>query len=607
MCPVVTAGVPCPTLATPRSVEPPRTRPEDPARLSFPRPPLPVAPISNRIGVVLFAIVAIGVAPFAAFAAADEAERALGLRLADEGRCGPALEVLARVQGDPPDDAEVARRDGLCAIRVQDFRRAVESLEAARDIDPLAPRIDLFLGMAYYHAGRIGDAAAALARAGATDGDRAEFLLYSGLVAYAQTDFVAAAGRLDAASQLSEAPVEPMASFFLGRARLGAEDPDRAREAFERVVREHPETPWATEATRALEEMDESAVPWWLTAEIGFEADDNALLRGRGVGLPGEVSGQSDLRGFWFVDAGAAFVEFEEVTGGATLRFAGSEHRDLEQFDTLAPGLTAWLDRAIPKTDASLRLQYDFDAPFIDAPRDENRDPFVISHLVGASVFLPWESGQYTIVGTSVGFDDYKYERFDLGPERPPAGCDGSGFAFCRPVRDEKDATDRDGVGVSASILHHVPVDVRIPWVEDGWIEGEYRVQRYWSEGSEYDHQRHQVEIGLGAVLPFEIELRVRGRYAFVPYGNPTVFPDPSDLDAAIAGGGTPPDTNLIFLSTRDREEHETGVRISLSRALGEHVLVTTRYSRTRNRSNADVFDYTRDLFGVSVRVGLGG
>ena len=122
-------------------------------------------------------------------------------------------------------------------------------------------------------------------------------------------------------------------------------------------------------------------------------------------------------------------------------------------------------------------------------------------------------------------------------------------------------------------------------------IEGEYRYQRYWSEGSEYDHQRHQIEVGVGATLPYEINLRVSGRYAYVPYGNPTVFPDP---------GAT-------SLDDDDREEHETGVRVSLTRAIGEHVLVTTRYSRTRNRSSADVFDYTRDLFGVSVRVGLGG
>jgi len=541
----------------------------------------------------------------ASVATANDADRRLGLSLAEEGRCGPALEVFDRVQGDPPDDAEVARMDGVCSLRLQDFRRAIARLELARSLDPLAKQVDLHLAMAYYHANQIDDAEAALIRAGAVDGDRGEFLLYSGLVAYARTDYVAAAGRLDAASQLSEAPVEPMASFFLGRAALGAEDQAQAKTAFERVIRDHPGTPWAHEAQRALDEMESAAssVPWWVTAEIGLEVDDNALLRGRGVGVPGEVSGDGDLRGFWFFDAGASFIDVAGITGGATVRFAGSEHDDLEDFDTLAPGGTFWLDRPIGDEGASLRLQYDFDAPYIG-----NEDPFVISHLVGASLFKPWEGGAYTILGTSVGMDDYRYDRraFDdpdlsgLGP----GGLCAPTASFCGPARNEADATDRDGVGVSASLLHHVPIDHPVELLGPAWIEGEYRYQRYWSEGSEYDHQRHQVQLGVGIQLPFEVGLRVSGRYAYAPYGNPTVFPDPKSRAIAENDGFF---QTVVDLGNKDRVEHETGVRISLERAIGEHVVLTTRYSRTRNRSNADVFDYDRNLFGVSLRVALGG
>lgn len=82
-----------------------------------------------------------------------------------------------------------------------------------------------------------------------------------------------------------------------------------------------------------------------------------------------------------------------------------------------------------------------------------------------------------------------------------------------------------------------------------------------------------------------------------MPYGSPTVFPDPKVVSS----------NQEYVLSSRNREEHETGVRVSLERAIGESVVVTARYSRTRNRSNSDVFDYERDLFGVSVRVSLGG
>jgi len=123
------------------------------------------------------------------------------------------------------------------------------------------------------------------------------------------------------------------------------------------------------------------------------------------------------------------------------------------------------------------------------------------------------------------------------------------------------------------------------------------------SQGREYDHQRHQIELGAGIRLPLAIDLSIRGRYAYVPYANRSVFPDPKDEQASIDAG---PDT-AYFLDPSARREHETNVRIALQRAFGKHVLVSARWSRTRNRSTADVFDYTRDLVGISVRVGFGG
>jgi hypothetical protein len=68
---------------------------------------------------------------------------------------------------------------------------------------------------------------------------------------------------------------------------------------------------------------------------------------------------------------------------------------------------------------------------------------------------------------------------------------------------------------------------------------------------------------------------------------------------------GLPPNT-AYFLDPSARREQETQVRVQLQRAFGEHVLVAARWTRTRNRSTADVFDYTRNVFGLSVRIGWG-
>ncbi len=570
----------------------------------------------RRLSIALLAV-SLG-SGLAADASADgDSDRALGIGLAREGRCESALETLTRVQLSFPDDAEVARLRGECAIRLQDFRIAIDALELARSLDPESLEVDLRLGMAYYHAGRVDEARAALIRAGSLAESKPEFLLYSGLVAYAQADYPRALGRLDAATQMSDAAVEPMASFYMGRAALGLDNRDRAVASFRRVVSEFPGTSWSEEAQRLLDAIESrKGVQWWASAELGVQFDDNALLLGRGVGLPSEISGQSDQRGFWFIDVGAEFIEFAGFRGGATLRYGGSENAEFERFDTHAPGATVWVDRELGVGDSSLRLQYDFDAALIDYGGADD-EPFVISNLVAASIYKPWNNGMYTIVETSVGRDHYGYDRSDF---LPSAGGDGSpanrclddGVEFCGPANlNEANATNRDGTGTSASLLHHVPLSIEIAGLTSPWIEAEYRYQRYWSEGSEYDHQRHQVEIGFGVVLPFEIGLRVIGRYAYVPYANASVFPDPSDVALASIATTVPPNPsstgNEYFLDPREREEHETGIRVSLTRAFGQHVVLTTRYSRTRNRSTADVFSYSRDLFGVSIRVGLGG
>ncbi len=541
----------------------------------------------------------------------DDSDRRLAISLAAEQRCEPALELFARLRTSLATDAEAARLEGACALRLQDFRRAIDALEAARALDADGEDVDLLLAMSYYHAGRIEPARDAIDRATAREPERPEVLLYGGLVAYAEDEFGVAARRLDAASQLSDAPVEPMATFFLGRAQQSAADGERARVAFDRILAEYPGTPWADEAERALAELDAGPFAWWASAELGYEYDDNALLRGRTVSLPEDVSRESDHRGFWFVDLGATLFDAAGFTGGAALRYAGSKHAELDDFDTHAPGATLWVDRALDSREVpflegtSLRLQYDFDVAFI-GDLDDDRDPFVTSHLLGASFYKPWTEGAYTLVESSVGYDDYGYERPDTPDNTvsggvPPRACVPLPVfpeTTCSPLGiNEKDRADRDGIGFSAGLRHHIELPLAIPGLERPWGEAGYRFARYWSEGTEYDHRRHEVELGIGVELPFEIGLRASGRYAYVPYGSPTVFPDPKVVSS----------NQEYVLSSRNREEHETGVRVSLERAIGESVVVTARYSRTRNRSNSDVFDYERDLFGVSVRVSLGG
>ncbi len=531
----------------------------------------------------------------ASAAAADD--RAVGLGLARDGRCEGALELLIPLRVRPPQDAELERLVGECALRAKRFDLAVESLEAARGLAPGTPGLDLHLAQAHYHAGALDEAEAALARAAARDAEAeasAQWLLYAGLVALDRGDLEGAAERLAAAAAHPDDSVEPMASFHLARARQRRDERDEARRIFEQVVEGYSGSAWAEQAARGIARIDAAeTIPVWASLELGFEADDNALLRGRGVGRPGEISDDRDVRGYWFADVGALWLRHSAWSAGSSLRYAGSENDEFERFDTHAPGATLWLDRALVWQEATLRFQYDADVAWIDA----TSRPFVASHLVTTSLLVPWQGGGATTASAGLGIDDYFYGRRSLAVEDVGTlGCQP-----CSPVGvDEVGATNRDGFGPILNLVHRQPLpDLPIPGLELPWIEGGYRYQFYLSQGREYDHQRHQVELAAGVRLPFAIDLSVRGRYAYLPYANRTVFPDPSDVSDL-------PNT-AYFLDSRARREQETGVRIQLQRAFGEHVLLSARWSRTRNRSTADVFDYTRNVFGLSLRVGWGG
>ncbi|MFK7896240.1 MAG: tetratricopeptide repeat protein [Myxococcota bacterium] len=554
--------------------------------------------ISAISGLLMLALSVPALAEAAEAAEATEA-RVLGFSLAAEGRCEAAIETLLPLRTTPPGDAGAERVTGECAIRLQQFDLAVEALEAARALDAEEPDLDLHLAMAYFHRGEWAEAEAALARAEETAANRPQYLLYSGLIAYEQSDYETAIGRLDAASQLSDRPVEPMASFFLGRAFGQDDQKAEAEAAFSKITRDFPESPWAGEAQRAIDELEtKSEMKWWASVELGYEYDGNALLRGRGVGLPEEISNESDHRGFWFVDTGAELFDWQGWKGGATLRYGGSEHHELDEFDAHAPGGTLWLDRDLGVYDASLRLQYDVDAAWIGG------DPFVVSQLGTASVFKPWNSGGFSLVGMSVGFDDYRYDRQDVQDARGAVPA-GTACTVCSPVGvNEVNETDRDGVSWRVSLRHREPLKfLDYSYFSKPYLEGEYLHSRYWSEGQEYDNQRHQAELSFGVELPFAIQLRATGRYAYVPYDNRSSFPDPDDIPIPPLNG----DNEVAYpLDPRNRKEQEVGVRVVLERAFGENILVRARWSRTEVYSTSDVFEYDRDLFGVSVRVGFG-
>ena len=468
-------------------------------------------------------------------ARADDLED--GLRLAAEGRCPEALPLL---EDKPVGTAQRAR--ALCLVQAGDYAAAVGEL--AR-LEPADPSLTVDLGVARYHSGDRAGAAADLERA-VTRGDaRADAQLYLGLIALEREDAEGASRHFEHARSLDPFASEPVASYYAGIAAQRGGKRDEARAALERVVAEFPATPWADEAKRALASLANSPRTWFASLRAGFEHDTNAVLRGEGVELPAEIPSEADQRFSWRGVAGRSFEASAGTTLGAAIAFSGSAHLELTDFDALHPAVTLWVDRAIGEH-FTLRAIGSYSHAWVNA------SSFLSAPAL--AVELHRDAGER---GATRAFAEFAFDDFRFSPPGTLA---------------EIRARDRDGLGVRVGLEHRVAVE-RLATTFSGGLA--YR--RFSADGTEYSFDSSELELGFESQLPSELILAGSARYAYRPYRHDTTFESPP----------------------RKRTEHEWRTELALRRALWRQLGLETRWRYQRNRSTADVFDYSRHVVGL--------
>jgi tetratricopeptide (TPR) repeat protein len=460
-----------------------------------------------------------------------------GLRLAAEGRCSEALPLLDGELGPP------ARRAlALCLVQTGDYAGAIAEL--AR-LEPADLSLTVDLGVARYHAGDRAGAAADLERAVARGDARADAQLYLGLIALERDDAAGAAGRFERARSLDPFASEPVASYYAGLAAQRRGRHEDARAALERVVAGAPHTPWAEEAKRALASLAAAPRAWFASLRVGFEHDTNAVLRGEGVELPAEIPSESDQRFTWRGVAGRSFQTGPGTQLGAALAFSGTAHLVLTDFDALHPALTLWADRALGE-------RYTLRAIGSYAHAWVNADDFLSAP--GLAVELHRNAGER---GATRAFAEFAVDDFRFATPGTPA---------------EVRARDRDGLGVRIGIDHRIAVE-RLATTFSGGLA--YR--RFTADGTEYSFDSPELELGFESQLPSEIVLAGGARYAYRPYRYDTTFESPPE----------------------QRTEHEWRTELALRRSLWRQLGVETRWRYQRNRSTADVFDFSRHVVGL--------
>ena len=370
--------------------------------------------------------------------------------------------------------------------------------------------------MAYFHEGSFDLAGQALDAAQATSEGRAEYHLYRGLL-LANTAPRRAGAAFDRARGISADAVEPTASYFAGIAWAQAEEVELAKEAFRRVERDHPDTPWAASAATARRQLDAEVPPdWWVYLRAGFEYDDNVVLRGSGTQLPSEIGGVHDVRWVWQLTGGYELFANADWAAGLTATYYGSAHHDLNQFNIHYPTIGLWLDRRLAEA-TTLRFRYDFGYAWVDS------DPFLVSHEFTPQIFHDWGREGRSRVFVNVQKYDYLVDGVDDVPDGP-----GRNFAPCLSARDivcappgidESRARNRDGWGWIAGVEHTFPL---------GRLETElttaYWFHRYSSRGSELSYKGHEFRVETQTLLPWALQLRSLVSYTYKPYRNNSVF-----------------------------------------------------------------------------------
>ena len=550
--------------------------------------------VPGRRRAALLRIAPLALALSASPSLADEAAREgnvqlareRGMQLAREGRCDAALPDLASARAAAPDDVAVLELSGLCELRLHRYADAATTLESALRVAPQRADLSLALAMARFHAGDLDGAEQALAGARALESD-AEYQLYLGMLRLERRDYAGAATALARARELDAKRVDPVASYYLGLAEARIREEDRARQTLVGVRDVWAGTVWGDEAARALARLERGETrSAFASLGAGFEYDNNAVLRGRGVPLPSDISGKSDFAGVWNASAGLELWKHDDTTLGLMGTYHGTTYVDLTDFDVHFPGATVWLETPVGESSTG-RLRYDFGYAW------QGGDPFFATNAVQASLEHPW--ARY---GTTAVYLQGLYDAYFFNSQNVPDGPGAPGSACADPTRpcgpsnlNERNARERDGAGWAAGFDHTLPVATESLPLRDTSLVAGFRYAGFESAGREYDFDAFDFHGGFATILPAALALDVLAGFTLRPYRHSSTFPDPDDVVDGVQYG----------LSNLRKREKTTRVEIGLARSFGPSVTIGGHFRYLDNQSTVDVFDYDQYVVGMTV------
>lgn len=487
--------------------------------------------------------------------------------LAATGRCAEAMSVA---EASPARDAAAERLIGKCAIQAKRYTKALFSLNRAGEMDPSLTGVSLYRAIALYHLGDYPGARAALDDARGVGEEAAYVEFYSGLLLLREDRPRESALAFERAAVLGPHLVEPVASYYAALAWQSLNENEPLTSAADRVVNEDPDSAWALEARNLLElqavrhRAGQTELQRWASLKAGVEYDSNVVLRGTSVALPSNISSDNDVLGVWSLTLGAELFEINGYTTGAMVNYRGNAHDDVGNFDQHDVSAMGWVDREFrPTTLGRLRITAGYG--WFDG------DPFVVHLDFTGLVEERWGKRGTTRCTLGVEYADYRYD-IDLG--------------LPSVTKQYKPWVDQDGAGLKVGCDHELSVGL-FEGVES-FAYGGYHFTEYFADGRVWDHDAHEIQLGLRVKLLLNIDLDVSGTYTR------------RDYHIASYWANDPPYSPIMG---PDREDNSFRFDVDLAREFSDRIEISARYQYTDNGSSTKAFDYERHIVGMYVEL----
>ena len=482
---------------------------------------------------------------------------AKGLYLFNQGQYREAERHLKDAYNARPGDQTAGYYLGLTSLRIQRYREAEERFREVLKRHPEDARARLGLGMSLYHQDRYREASTELTIAERTLKDDPLLYYYAGLAAAEQQSYEQASDKFLRAGKLdpelgNDARYQRGATLHSQRQFQQATAEFRSAVTGGTVAAAQPERPAPSQTAQLPSKR------WSANYGLSLQYDSNVVLLPGGSALPNNIPQKDDFVTAFNLGGEYRFLQTDKWTVGAGAGLFANVHARLSDFNVFDLAPTLYVERRLGA--AQLRLQYTLDYVTVGG------DAYLLSNAIQPTLTIPESNRTYTQAFFRYQNKDFKSFRDDeLGA----------------PVNQTRDA-------------NNYMLGAMQYWKfsnDRGYLRGGYIFDTDQTPGgdgpttpgvptsADWQYIGNRLSAGIGYQPITATTLQFAFDYYRQNYSNPNSFsPD-----------GTVRKDNIYQL---------TGTVV---RDIRSWLWLALQYSYTKDNSNVEVFEYTRQIVSLTV------